>query len=163
MGKNRQIISAEVVRSVLAWMVAACAAGIMIAGFFAKSTRWTDLSSGQSIAWIDGIKPWAVWSVLGGAVVLLLLFWNLWADRWIPLSAASMLIFWRVATLADSYRTRLESADWVSTYDHQQIAFGLRAVPVVGIIGLLSAALLFAVATWLQVQDRDAVRGPAPA
>jgi len=162
MGKNRQIISAEVVRSVLAWMVAACAAGIMIAGFFAKSTRWTDLSSGQSIAWIDGIKPWAVWSVLGGGVVLLLLFCNLWADRWIPLSAASMLIFWRVATLADSYRTRLESADWVSTYDHQQIAFGLRAVPVVGIIGLLTAAFLIAVATWRQAQDRRAVRGPAP-
>jgi len=155
-GTSRLINHAERARFVLAWVVAGCAAAMMISGFFAKSTRWTDISGGRSMAWFDGIKPWAVWSVLGGAVILLLLLWSLWAERWIPLSVAILLIFWRVATLAGAYRTRLESTDWTTTYDHQEIAFGLRVVPFIAMIGLLSAMLLASVATWLLVQDRRA-------
>jgi hypothetical protein len=116
---------------------------------------------------VDGVvrrhKPWAVWSVLGGAVILLLLLWNLWAERWIPLSVAILLIFWRVATLAGAYRTRLESTDWTTIYDHQQIAIGLRVVPFIAMIGLLSAMLLASVATWLLVQDRRVEPYPASA
>ena len=154
MGRSQLIDRAERARFVLAWVDAGCAAAMMVSSFFAKSTRWTDISGGRSMAWADGIKPWAVWAVLGGAAILILLLWNLWIEHWIPLSVASLLIFWRTATLAGAYRTRLESADWVSTYDHQQIAVGLRAVPFIAIIGLLSAMLLASVATWLLVQDR---------
>jgi len=162
-GRIRLIDRAERARFVLAWVVAGCAAMMMISGFIAKSTRWTDISDGRSMAWSDGIKPWAVWSVLGGAVVLLLLLWNMWTEHWIPLSVAALLIFWRVATLAGAYRTRLESTDWTATYDHQQIAFGLRVVPFIAIIGLLSAMLLASVATWLLMQDRRVDPRPASA
>jgi hypothetical protein len=162
-GRSRLIDHAERARCVLAWVVAGCAAAMLVSGLFAKSTRWTDISGGQSMAWADGIKPWAAWSVLGGAVILLLLLWTLWTDRWIPLSVASLLIFWRVATLADTYRSRLESADWLSTYDHQRIAFGLRAVPFIAMIGLLGAMLLALVATWLLAQGRRAEPHPASA
>jgi hypothetical protein len=154
---------AETIQSVLAWLVAACAVGMMTAGFFAKSTRWTDLTNGQTMAWVDGVKPWAVWSVLGGAAIMLLLLWNLWAERWVPLSVASLSIFWRVTTITDSYRSRLESADWASTYDHQQIAFGLRAIPVIAMIGMLSALLLVSVATWRLAQKPPAVSKPQAA
>ena len=163
MSGSRLINHAETARTILAWLVAACATGIMIAGCFAKSTRWTDFAAGRSTAWSDGIQPLAVWAVLGGGAILISLLWSLRDEHWIPFGVASLLIFWRVATVADSYRNWLESADWVSVYDHQKIAFGLRAVPFIATIGVLSTMLLTAVATWLLVQNHRVLPGPQSA
>ena len=157
---DRVINRAETAKSVLAWVVAGCAAAFIVAGFFAKSSRWTDSSGGRSMAWSDGVKSWAVWAVLGGLAVVLLLILNVWTERWIPTGAAIAAIFWRVASIAASYRSHLESAGWESIYDHQRLALGLRIVPFIAEVGILSAALLTSVATWIAWQDRRSSLAP---
>ena len=160
MVRRRFINLAEAAQITLAWVVAGCAAAIIVAGFFAKSTRWTDSSGGRSMAWADGIKLWAVWAVLGSLAVLLLLILSVWTERWIPTGAAIAAIFWRVASIAASYRSHLESAGWESIYDHQRLALGLRIVPFIAVVGMLSAALLTSVATWIGWQNRRSSLSP---
>ena len=135
----------ERTRPALALAMAACAVAMVVAGFFAQSSRWTDFTDGQSMAWTDGIKPWAIWAAVGGLTVLALLVLVSWNDQWLIFGTAGLFVFWRAGTEAAAYRSQIESDAWATVYDPQEIAIGLKAVPIVGTVGAAIAALLIVV------------------
>jgi len=136
--------------------MAASAVAMVVGGFLAKSSRWTDFTDGQSMGWTDGVKLWAIWAVLGGLTVLSLLILNSWNDRWLIFATVGLFVFWRAGTETAAYRSQIESDGWATMYDHQRIALGLEAVPIVGTVGATSAAFLIAVTLAVLVRHRVA-------
>jgi hypothetical protein len=144
----------ERVRPVLVVALSAVAALMMVGGIACKSTRWTNISNGTGMAWKDGVKPWALWAFLGGLAVLALVGVSWWYDRWLLCGIGALVLFWQAGFRASGYRTQLESSDWITIYDHQRIALGLRLVPAVATVGMLSAALLIAATVALLLKER---------
>ena len=88
------------------------------------------------------MKPWALWAILGGLVViaLLLVGYRRGDGLWLAACAAAFLL-WHSGDEASEYRGRIESGI-LMMYDHHTVSFGLRVVPTVGTLGAIAVSAL---------------------
>lgn len=130
----------ERVQRALVVAAMACAVTLILGGMASKSTGWTWSADGTGRGWTDGVKPWAVWTFLGGLALLGLLIagwrWTRWA--WVTASPLC-LVLWYAGAEAATYRTGME-AGWFATFDERTVSFGLRVTPVVGTVGAMVVA-----------------------
>jgi hypothetical protein len=147
---NEMIDRLEWAQPRLAAVTAVCAAAMFVGGLFFKSTR-----SAGSMMWLDGVKPWVGWAVLGGLTILAQMSIGWWSDRWLVPAIAAALLFAQAGREAAAYRDRLEvSFAHQALYTEQSLALGLRIVPALAVIGAVAAGLLAATTLWRIVSER---------